>query len=85
MLTERNVNVEKVKRNLFGSPTKAEKSMFNMQYEKSLEEDRLVSGIISLNRVNQKKLIRQCKRSITSTFDTNSPSYSRSKLMIGKK
>ena len=54
MLTERNVNVEKVKRNLFGSPTKAEKSMFNMQYEKSLEEDRLVSGIISLNRVNQK-------------------------------
>ena len=84
MLTERNVNVEKVKRNLFGSPTKAEKSMFNMQYEKSLEEDRLVSGIISLNRVNQ-KLIRQCKRSITSTFDTNSPSYSKSKLMIGKK
>ena len=52
MLTERNVNVEKVKRNLFGSPTKAEKSMFNMQYEKSLEEDRLVSRIIILNRVN---------------------------------
>lgn len=40
MLTERSTNIEKVKRNLFGAPTKAEKTFFNLQYEKSLEEDR---------------------------------------------
>ena len=46
MLTERSINIEKVKRNLFGAPTKAEKSLFNLQYEKSLEEDRAVSDLL---------------------------------------
>ena len=44
MLVERSANIEKVKRNLFGAPTKAERSLFNMQYERSLEENRMVSN-----------------------------------------
>lgn len=52
MLTERSTNIEKVKRNLFGAPTKAEKTFFNLQYEKSLEEDRKVSGLLSRHDFN---------------------------------
>ena len=37
--------VERVKRNLFGSPTESEKKQFNQQYEDTFKEERKVISI----------------------------------------
>ena len=47
--------VEKVKRNLFGTPTEDEKKLFHSEYEKTINEERKVNSehfIIRLDKVS---------------------------------